>query len=178
VVKLGTNYAMFLAGRRSRTECRRIGLALSSSLEDNWKVVGELHSPSLRRTGSSTIRKALSITKEIFSRAENWEGYDIDCGTRPAVLDDGTVLLFYSNVTSPYLHRNRPLVRRMGILNVSFSEGQSGIVYKLTKRIGPLSHLNGTANTWNESVFCPGYISINGKHTLFFAASTYSATMT
>jgi len=40
--------------------------------------------------------------------------------------------------------------------------------------VNPLKYFNGSKGSWNESLFCPGYVQIEGVHYLFPAASTYS----
>ena len=65
-------------------------------------------------------------------------------------------------------------IRRIGILKVRIRGVSPSSIEAMRFSGTPLNHLNGPKNTWNESVFCPGYIKLEGTHYLFPAASTYS----
>jgi hypothetical protein len=158
-------YYMVLAGNSTESPSRKIGIATAEEPTGPWRVQAEILSPM-----------------------ESWEGYDIDCG--PGICES-EALAYYSNVSQrrafprplkrleTLANRTRKrkwwqgLVRRLGILMLRV--GEEGVVSATRFKGNPLSHLNGLAGTWNESLFCPGYLELDGDHYLFVAASTYSA---
>ncbi|MEM2528908.1 MAG: hypothetical protein QXG40_05880 [Ignisphaera sp.] len=110
-----------------------------------------------------------------------WEGTDIDLGPSVARVSENEFLLYYSNVSNKLEERLfRPRwwfapkfwLRRIGILKLKI---KSPLNVEVSKFDGnPLRHLNGDKGSWNESLFCPGYLRMGGCHYLFTAASTYS----
>jgi len=156
ITRIKNRFYMIFAGKPSDRSFRRLGIAYADDPEGPWHLIGQL-------------TKATQL----------WEGRDIDNGPNVIKLDHETILVFYSNVTSwkffdiPAILRRYP-IRRIGLLKVRIrSPSKSGIeVYKFPAN--PLKHLNGAKASWNESVFCPGYIQLDEIHFLFLAASTYS----
>lgn len=124
---------------------------------------------------SDELRGPWHFLKELIRPTHIWEGLDIDLGPSYAKISEEEVLLYYSNVTlKPILHRiyGKGYVRRIGILKLKIRSPKNIMVLRYKKN--PLKHLNGRLGSWNESLFCPGYIKIGKYHYLLPAASTYS----
>jgi len=149
---------MFLSGRPSPNSHRRIGLAYADDPKGPWHIIGELIKPS----------------------PFSWEAPDIDNG--PSILKTrrDTCLVFYSNVLISYrrgifgIVLRRPRVRKVGILKVRIRGASLSEIEVERFPNNPLNHLNGLWGSWNESLFCPGYIKLGNTHHLFTATSTYS----
>jgi len=131
------------------------------------------------------------IQKNVLSPKEVWEGYDIDCGTG---ICKSELLVYYSNVwerrilpkrgglitidrilkkISRKIKKNRyNITRSLSIAKLRIDD--DGLVSFHKHEGNPLSHLNGRKGQWNESLFCPSYLELMGRHYLFTAASTYS----
>ena len=156
VIRMKNRFYMIFAGKYSPNSPRTIGIAFADDLEGPWHIIGELIRPS-----------------------HFWEGNAIDNGCTVVKLNDETLLLFYSSLTSPKIYdvfcslRRYP-IRRIGILKVRVSGTSPSSIEAMRFSGNPLKHLNGPKNSWNESVFCPGYVKLDGTHYLFPAASTYS----
>jgi len=128
-----------------------------------------------------------------------WEGTAIDIGPSVAPVSEREFLVFYSNVLvfwrylyaslrsrgpSTYrapLKRRSPAAllrslipgrRRLGILRLRIT--RAGHVLAARYERNPLSHLNGRWGSWRESLFCPGYMELDGQHLLFPTAAIYS----
>jgi hypothetical protein len=114
------------------------------------------------------------FVKELAHATQSWEGDSIDIG--PSVARSGNEwLVYYSNVIRHGISRfllGQQLHRQIGILKVTFPKSGEVIAEKWGKN--PLAHLNGQSGTWNESLFCPGYLQLDGSHYLLPAASNYS----
>ena len=147
---------MVLAGKPQMNLPRRIGIAYSDDPRGPWQIIGELAKPM-----------------------HLWEGNGIDNGPSVAKLDDETFLLYYSSITSPKgydigtLLRRYP-VRRIGVLKVRVRGTSLSNIEVMRYSGNPLKHLNGPKGSWNESVFCPGHIKLDGINYLFPTGSTYS----
>lgn len=156
VTRVKSRFFMILSGRHSHNSTRRIGIAYADDVEGPWHVIGELIKPSFV-----------------------WEGDAIDNGCSIVKLDEETILVFYSSLTSRKVYdlfafvRRYP-IRRIGVLKVRIRGTSSSSIEAMRYSGNPLKHLNGPKGCWNESVFCPGYIKLSGKHVLLPAASTYS----
>jgi len=156
VTRVKNRFYMIFAGKDSPRSPRKIGIAFADDLKGPWHIIGELIHPS-----------------------HFWEGTAIDNGCTVVKLNDETLLLYYSSLTSPkiydvsYFLRRYP-TRRIGILKVRVNGTSLSSIEAMRFSGNPLKHLNGPKNSWNESVFCPGYVKLDGKHYLFPAASTYS----
>lgn len=156
IVGLQNRLYMVFSGKPTATAARRIGIAHADDPKGPWHIVGELRKPT-----------------------EFWEGNAIDNGLSVVKLDDESILVYYSNVTSarafdiPALVRRYP-IRRIGILKVRIHRAALSGIEASRFSGNPLRHLNGPKGSWNESVFSPGYIQLNGMGYLLPAASTYS----
>jgi len=158
VTKIDNTYYMFLSGRASPNSPRGIGLAYADDPKGPWCIIGELIKPS----------------------PFSWEAPDIDNG--PSVLKTrrDTCLVFYSNVLVSYrlgifgIVLRRPRVRKVGILKVRIGGTSLSEIEVDRFPNNPLNHLNGLWGSWNESLFCPGYIKLGNTHHLFPATSIYS----
>jgi len=156
VVGLHSRFYMVFSGKPTTMAARRIGIAYADDPKGPWHIIGELKKPN-----------------------EWWEGNAIDNGLSIVKLDDESILVYYSNVTSARAFDMRAMlrrypIRRIGILKVRI-HGTSPSGIEASEFSGnPLRHLNGPKGHWNESVFSPGYLKINSKNYLFPAASTYS----
>jgi hypothetical protein len=132
---------------------RRICLAWSDEIRGPWHYAGELIRP-----------RSL------------WEGYDIDLGPSIVKLTEDEVLIYYSNVSNKrywdLLFGPKYWHRRIGVLRLKITSSKSFKAYRFCGN--PLGNLNGSAKSWNESLFCPGYMNFEGTHYLFPATSTYS----
>mgnify|MGYP000445092570 CR=1 FL=1 len=62
--------------------------------------------------------------------------------------------------------------RRLGILRLRVT--RTGHVFATRYERNPLNHLNGPLGSWCESLFCPGYMRLDGQHVLFPTAAIYS----
>ena len=156
VTRIRNRFFMILAGKPSLKSSRRIGIAHADDPKGPWNVIGELIKPE-----------------------HLWEGNGIDNGPSVAKLDDETFLLYYSSITSPKNYdvstilRRYP-VRRIGVLKVRVRGTSLSNIEVMRYNGNPLRHLNGPKGSWNESVFCPGYIKLGGVNYLFPTGSTYS----
>jgi len=153
VTKVKNRLYMIFSGRPSRWSSRRLGIAWADDPKGPWHLIGELIKPAF-----------------------SWEGRWIDNGPSIVHLDEETVLVFYSNASSSLLGsflRGYP-IRRIGILKVRIRGTSKSRIEAHRFQRNPLKHLNGPRGSWNESLFCPGYMTIGGTHYLFPAASTYS----
>lgn len=154
VFKAGSYYYIIFAFLPESAEYRRIGIAFADDPLGPWQFIGELIRPKTR-----------------------WEGDDIDLGPSIARISDEEFLVYYSNVSN----KGGPLslilgpkywLRCIGILRVRV---KSPSHIEATRFEGnPLKHLNDPKGSWNESLFCPGYLKIQDRHFLFPSASTYS----
>ncbi|MCW3995866.1 MAG: hypothetical protein NWE98_06925 [Candidatus Bathyarchaeota archaeon] len=148
-------YWMAFAYKPDQLSGRRLGLAVAENLLGPWIFVKTICMPQMR-----------------------WEGYDIDAGPSVVSLKDDTFILFYSNVSNklPYLsfHKilgSNYLHRQIGYVKIKIRDHDVLVEKNLTN---PLKKLNGEKSAWNESVFCPGYFSLNDKHYLLPTGSIYS----
>jgi len=116
------------------------------------------------------------FVRQLIEPKEAWEEDNIDIGPSAVELDNDEHLIFYSNVDSGLLTRvpygQRWTRRHIGLLRLKISA--SGDIQFSRWNRNPLAHLNGQLGSWNESLFCPGYLKIGDKHYLLPAASTYS----
>jgi hypothetical protein len=157
VWRIGNYFYMAFAGS-PYGKGRRIMLTYSDDLKGPWKFIKVLAAPEYL-----------------------WEGADIDLGPSVARIGENEFLLYYSNVSNKLEERLfRPRwwfapvfwLRRIGILKLKI---ESPFNVEVSKFDGnPLQRLNGAKGSWNESLFCPGYLRIGGCHYLFTTASTYS----
>jgi hypothetical protein len=156
VTQIKNRLYMIFSGSSESNRSRRIGIAHADDPRGPWHYIGELIKPT-----------------------HMWEGNDIDNGPSLVKLDDETILVYFSSVTSPKsfdilnLWRGYP-VRKIGILKVRIRGASSSSIEALRFKGNPLNHLNGSKGSWNESLFCPGYVQINDLHCLFPTGSTYS----
>lgn len=156
VTRIGNRFYMIFSGSSVSKPSRRIGIAYADDLKGPWHIIGELIKP-----------------------ARLWEGNAIDNGPSLVKLDDETILVYYSSVTSPKvfdvftLLKGYP-VRRIGILKVRIRGTSPSSIEALRFQGNPLKHLNGAKGSWNESLFCPGYIQLKDVCYLFPTASMYS----
>jgi len=156
VTRVKNRFFMVFSGKRSLGSPRTIGLAYADDVEGPWRVIGELIKPSYI-----------------------WEGNGIDNGCSAVKLDEETLLVFYSSLTTRKVYdvftllRRYP-VRRIGILKVRVRGTSPSSIEAMRFSGNPLKHLNGSKGSWNESVFCPGYVKLSDRHVLFPAASVYS----
>jgi len=156
VTRVGNRFYMILSGQPTPRASRRVGIAYADDPKGPWHIIGELIKPT-----------------------QLWEGNDIDNGLSIVKLDDETVLIYYSSITSTkafdiFSLLRRYAIRRIGILKVRIRGTSLSSIEALRFSGNPLKHLNGSKGSWNESVFSSGYIKLNGIHFLFPAASTYS----
>jgi hypothetical protein len=157
VIRVKNRFFMVLTGKRSPDSSRRIGIAYADDPKGPWHIIGELIKPS-----------------------DFWEGKAIDNGCSIVKSDDETLLVYYSSLMSPktydvFTFLRRYPVRRIGILKVRIRGTSRSSIEAMRFSGNPLKHLNGPKGSWNESVYCPGYLRLNNTHYLFPAASTYSA---
>lgn len=156
VTKIKNRFFMVFSGKRSLSSPRTIGLAYADAPEGSWQVIGELVRPSMF-----------------------WEGNGIDNGCSICKINEETMLLYYSSLTSPKRYdfttfvRRYP-VRRIGVLKVRVRGTSLSNIEVMRYNGNPLKHLNGPKGSWNESVFCPGYMRLDGINYLFPTGSTYS----
>lgn len=145
-------YYMVFAFKPTKSKGRRLAIAVSDDPQGPWKFVQQLIEPEFE-----------------------WEGKDIDIGPSVVCLNQNEFLIYYSNVSNNFSLRRLifgpKIHRQIGILKLRISEHKMHFE-RFTKN--PLSHLNGPRGSWNESLFCPGYLCIKDKHYLFPSASTYS----
>lgn len=160
VLKASDRYVLVFAGRRRRLDNRKIFLATAKTLDGPWVV----------EEASYSSRKA-------------WEGRAIDLGPG-SFLEDGSALFFYSTAfprvrqiaasfaRSPHLPTLSNLMRYekrgIGILRVS-----ARAPYTLKGSDAPLP-LSCASGPTPDSVFCPGYAALGGRHFFFMACSDYS----
>ena len=160
VAKTSDGFIMAFAGRRGRYDNRRLFIAKSDTLDGPWEVSAQSYSPS-----------------------NPWEGRNIDLG--PGNITEGNSILFFYSSAYPRLSQiataflRRPHIpsesnlmryekRRIGILRVGIREPRTinGSACPL-----PLKCIPGTSF---ESVFCPGYTTIDDHHLFFVVGSNYS----
>lgn len=156
VTRVKNRFYMVFTGKASFGSSRRLGIAYADAPEGPWHIIGELIKPT-----------------------RVWEGRDIDNGLSLVRLSQDTFLVFYSNITSwtmrdVFTFLRRYPVRRIGMLKVRVRGTSPSSIEAYRSQNIPLKHLNGPKKSWNESLFCPGYIQLSAKHCLFPAASTYS----
>jgi len=153
VTRVGNYFYMILAGRSSSWKGRRIGIAYADDPRGQWRIIGELIRPK-----------------------KYWEGNDIDLGPRIAKLSESELIVYYSNASNKLplsiLFGPRFLLRRIGILKLKIISPSNIEAYRYEGN--PLKHLNGPKGSWNESLFCPGYLKVQDAHYLFPTAATYS----
>jgi len=152
VVRISNYYYMFFAGSNS-TYRRKIGVAYAGDPRGPWKLIKVIAKPE-----------------------KYWEGWSIDLGPTVVKLSERDVLVFYSNVNNktPFnvLFGPRYIRRSIGILKIKITSPKS--IEALKYEGNPLKIFNGPKGTPTESLFCPGYLSINQKHYLIPTLSTYS----
>jgi hypothetical protein len=152
VVRISNYYYMFFAGSASPYR-RKIGVAYAGDPRGPWEILKVIAKPE-----------------------KYWEGWSIDLGPTVVKLGERDVLVFYSNVNnkSPFNLLFGPRYRRrsIGILKIKILGQKS--VEALKYEGNPLTLLNGLKGKPNESLFCPGYLSINKKHFLLPTMSIYS----
>ena len=173
VTRINDNYYMVLAGKPTENSQRRIGIACAEAPKGPWKILGQLIEPK-----------------------KSWEGSEVDCG--PSILTNGnSILFYYSNCLStrgqvivnwlrnpsfikpfslhpPFEPSLCYTIRRIGIGKVEITAIKTSKMRVSRFPDSPLQHLNGNIGSWNESLFCPGYLTFLNKHFLFPATSTYS----
>lgn len=139
----------------------KIALAYSDDLKGPWQFIKIIKEPN-----------------------HLWEGYNIDLG--PAIVKyngKNSILIYYDNIDNKIIEyflkpswwmtrRSLLWIRRLGILLLKIKSPQDIEVEEFEQN--PLKHLNGPLGSWNESVFCPGYIKLRKTHYLFPATSVYS----
>ena len=167
VVRVRNRFYMVFACRFSDKSPRSLGIAYADDVKGPWNVIGRLIKPSYA-----------------------WEGNSIENGPGIAHLNEDTILVYYSSLSRRITfrgiiaHRLRKFrvpfpyfyfVRRIGILKVKIRGTTKSKIEALRYVNNPLGHLNGSRRSWNESLFCPGYMSFEKTHCLFPAASTYSS---
>jgi len=154
VTKVGSHFYMVLSGRPSSMGGRRVGVACADDPRGPWRIIGEL------------------IRPETY-----WEGNSIDLGPSITKVNETEFIVYYSNVTNrlplSFVFGPRFLLRKIGILKLNIRSSSNIEAYRFEGN--PLQHLNGPKGSWNESLFCPGYLRIQDAHYLFPSASTYSA---
>lgn len=167
VVRVGNRFYMVFTCKFSDKSPRLLGIAYADDVKGPWNVIGRLIQPSYA-----------------------WEGNNIENGPGIAHLTEDTILVYYSSLSRRITfrgivaHRLRKLripfpyfyfVRRIGILKVKIRGTTKSKIEALRYVNNPLGHLNGPKGSWNESLFCPGYMSFEKTHCLFPAASIYSS---
>ena len=167
VVRVKNRFYMVFTCRFSDKSPRLLGIAYADDLKGPWNVIGRLIKPSYA-----------------------WEGNNLDNGPGIAHLSEDTILVYYSSLSRritfgetvgkglrrlripfPYFY----FVRRIGVLKVKIRGTAKSKIEALRYVNNPLGHLNGPRGCWNESLFCPGYMSFEKTHYLFPAASIYSS---
>jgi len=119
--------------------------------------------------------------REIARPEHSWEQKHIDIGPSVVRLTEDEVLVYYSNVPgtlrAKFLQRclfgSKHPLRRIGMLRIRIRSPSNLEIFKFEGN--PLGHLNGPEGSWNESLFCPGYLRLGDVHYLLPATSTYSA---
>lgn len=153
VARVGSYFYIILAGRSSSWSGRRIGIAYADDPKGPWRILGELIRPK-----------------------KYWEGNDIDLGPCIAKINENELIVYYSNASNKWplsiLFGPRFWLRKIGILKLKIMSPSRIEAYRYEGN--PLEHLNGPKGSWNESLFCPGYLKTQDVHYLFPAASTYS----
>jgi len=151
VVKLKNRYYMFFAGS-SIAKVRSIGLAYADDPLGPWVMIGRIAKPE-----------------------KVWEGWSIDLGPGASRTNETEVLLYYSNLVNKLplslIFGERRLSRHIGILRVKIDSPRSVSVLRYS---GNPLRLNGSTGSYSESLFCPGYLSVQNHHFLFPSMSTYS----
>ena len=166
VVKVRNRFYMVFTCRFSDKCPRMLGIAYADDVRGPWNVIGRLIKPSY-----------------------GWEGNNIDNGPGIVHLSEDTILVYYSSLSRRITFRGivaqglRRLripfsyfyfVRKIGILKVKIRGTTRSKIEALRYVNNPLGHLNGPKESWNESLFCPGYMLFEKIHCLFPAASIYS----
>jgi hypothetical protein len=156
VFKAKSHYYMAFAFRpRLGMKGRRIGIAYSTDPLGPWRVIGKVIAPQA-----------------------HWEGNDIDLGSAAVKIKENPeeFIIFYSNATNKrflgLIERQKYTLRHIGILKVRIRSPSDIEARRYDGN--PLENLNGPEGAWNESLFCPGYINLKGRHFLLPTASTYS----
>lgn len=153
LTRVGSHFYMILVGRPSLRKGRRIGMAYADDPRGPWRIIGELIRPK-----------------------KYWEGNDIDLGPCIAKINESELIVYYSNVSNKWRSRllfgPHFLLRKIGILKLKIKSPSNIETYRYEGN--PLNHLNGPKGSWNESLFCPGYLNFQDAHHLFPIASTYS----
>lgn len=167
VVKVKNRFYMVFTCRPSNKHPRVLGIAYADDVKGPWDVIGKLIEPSYA-----------------------WEGNHIENGPGIAHWSEDTVLVYYSSLSRRRTFRGfmarglRRLripfpyfcfVRRIGILKVKIRGTTRSKIEALRYKNNPLGHLNGVRESWNESLFCPGYRLFDKTHCLFPVASIYSS---
>lgn len=156
VIRMDNKFYMIITGTDSLGSPRRIGIAYADDPKGPWHIIGELIKPRYL-----------------------WEGKGIENGSSVVKLDNETIIIYYSSVTSSKIYDMRTFlrrypVRRIGLLKIRIRSPSLSGIEALRFSGNPLKHLNGPRGSWNESAFCPGYIKLDNIHYLFPASSTYS----
>jgi len=156
VTRMRNRFFMVFTGKPSPQSFRRLGIAYADDPKGPWQIIGELIRPTYL-----------------------WEGRDIDNGLSLIKLSEDEFLIFYSSITSPKVYDvftilRRYTIRRIGIAKVKIRGTSTSSIEVYKSPNNPLKHLNGQKGSWNESLFCPGYMQLSGRHFLFPATSTYS----
>nr|MDO8100890.1 hypothetical protein [Candidatus Njordarchaeota archaeon] len=156
VFKAGSHYYMIFAFKQGLgRKGRRLGIACADDPIGPWRTIGKLIAPQV-----------------------DWEGNDIDIGPSVLKVKDSPeeFIVFYSNVTNKRrlgLFANcKYRLRYVGILKLRVKSPST--IEAIKYEGNPLKHLNGSEGSWNESLFCPGYFELKGKHYLLPSSSTYS----
>jgi len=154
--RVGNRFYMVFSGRASPRASRKIGIAYADDPKGPWHVIGEIIKPT-----------------------SLWEGAHLDNGPTLVKLNETTLLMFYSNLTTRskldiFTFLRRYPIRRIGIAKVRIRGPSLSQIEAYKLPMNPLKHLNGVKGSWNESVFCPGYFQQKRVHYMIPAASTYS----
>jgi len=153
VARVGSNYYMVLSGRKYRHNRRVLGIAYSDDPKGPYRLIKKLHEPK-----------------------EPWEGFSIDNGSTLIKEEKDVLILYYSNCApslTDFITR-KPSRRNMGLLKIKIKGTDPRSIELLYPETNPVSTLCGNLGEWNESIFCPGYLSYENNGILFFAASRYS----
>jgi hypothetical protein len=153
-------FIMAFAGRRNRSDNRRLFMAQSKSLEGPWM-----------------------LTDQIYTPRKEWEGRNIDLGPGSYIWNNIGYLFFSSAypsirtiakslLKSPVIPTRTKLMRFekrcIGMLQL---ELQTQKIIGSSDSPLPLRSIHGEPF---ESVFCPGYLTMGSRHFLFVTGSNYS----
>jgi hypothetical protein len=160
VMKTDGGYVMAFAVESGKFPTRRLLFATAETLKDPWRLSGTGYSPRFR-----------------------WEGRRIDLGPGSFVYN-GDCYFFYSSVYPRYSELALKLLRSPTV------PSNNNLRRFVRRRIGMLKLNLGTMEASPadsepllfdcsdrkkcESVFCPGYVKLDGTHLLFVATSNYS----